>query len=401
MSDRVPDIAALLTHARAVPSEERELFAERAAALADDPRAIVLRTCHRIEVYVAADAVDPSELPELPARGARLDGQAAARHLFRVAAGLDSIVIGEDQILHQLRGCLSERHMLAECPIRPDDALEAAAPPSLHPVLERLFQLALHVGRQARAWREGPPRSLSDVALDRIGSAAGPLAGMSLLVVGAGRMGRLAALGASRRGARVHVANRTADRARALAFDADGVAVPYGAEAPLPDVRGIVLALSGPWDVGAEATRTLVAGDAVVVDLSSPSALEPAVRAALAGRYVSVDDLAQGPQAEVRARFRRRVEGLIEETDTEFAHWVAARSSITAIQALTERAESRRATEVDRLLRRMPTLEDHERELVDQMSRRLVAALLHAPLATLREDETGDRERAARELFAL
>jgi glutamyl-tRNA reductase len=401
MSDRVPAIASLLTHARAVPSEERERFAELAASLADDPRAIVLRTCHRVEIYVASDAIAEVELPPLPPGGVRLDGHAAARHLFSVAAGFDSIVVGEDQILHQLRGCLSERHMLAECPIRPEDALRDAAPASLHPVLERLFQLALRVGRRTRAWREGPPRSLSDVALDRIEAAIGELAGSPILIVGAGRMGRLAALGAARRGARVLVSNRTEDRARALAFDADGLVAAYGSEAPLPDVRGVVLALSGRWDLGREAARSLVAGRPAVVDLSSPPALDADVRAGLAGRYVSVDDLAHGPQDDVRDRFRRRVERLIEEADTEFAHWVAVRTSVPAIQALTERAESRRATEMERLLRRMPTLEDHERELVDQMSRRLVAALLHAPLATLREDETGDRERAARELFAL
>lgn len=402
MMDQGPAIAALLTHARHVPSEAREAFAASVATLADDPHAIVLRTCHRVEAYVATDAIKESVLPSLPPGGDRLDGHAAARHLFTVAAGLDSIVIGEDQILHQLRGCLSERHLAgADLPGRPVDPIHEALTGSLHPVIERLFQIALHVGRQTRAWREGPPRSLSDVALDRIERAAGPLEGTPILIVGAGRMARLAALGAARRHAQVLVANRTSDRARALAYDAAGEAVAYGPDAPLPDVRGVVVALSGPWDLGSAAARALARAEATLVDLSSPPALAPWFRASLGGRYVSVDDLARGPQDAVRARFRRRVERLVEEADAEFARWVAARASVPAIQALTQRAETRRATEVERLLRRMPLLEEHERELVDQMSRRLVAALLHAPLATLREDETGDRERAARELFAL
>jgi glutamyl-tRNA reductase len=402
MIDPGPGIAALLTHARTVPSEERERFAAAASALADDPRAMVLRTCHRVEVYVATDALDPLVLPELPPGGRRLDGHAAARHLFTVAAGLDSIVVGEDQVLHQLRGCLSERHEAGfDCPVRPEEALRDAAHATLHPVLERLFQIALHVGRQTRAWREGPPRSLSDVALDRIEAATGPLDGTRLLIVGAGRMGRLAALGAARRGARALVANRTFERAQALASDADGIAIGYGPAEPLPDVRGIVLAVAGRWDLGEPAARMLAAGDSTIVDLSSPPALETGLRGALGARYVSVDDLARGPQGDVRARFRRRVERLVDEADAELAHWVAARTAVPAIQALTERAETRRATEVERLLRRMPALEEHERELVDQMSRRLVAALLHAPLSTLRDDESGDRERAARELFAL
>ncbi|HYM82975.1 MAG TPA: hypothetical protein VEY67_02340 [Candidatus Dormibacteraeota bacterium] len=406
-----PRLVALVAHARRVPSEAREAFAGSCAALSDDPRAIVLRTCHRVEVYAALQAGaeiegdrrwEGLELPALPSGGRRLEGREAARHLFAVAAGLDSIVVGEDQILHQLRGCLSERHLAGfEAPMPSEGNGHADPPSGLDPLIERLFQLGLHVGRQARAWREGPPRSLSDVALDRIEASAGPLRGMPLLVVGAGRMGRLAALGAARRHARVLVANRTPDRAAALAFDADGRAVPYGPDAPLPDARAAIVAVSGRWDLGAAATAALLESDTVIVDLSSPPALEPAVRAAVGARHISIDDLASGPQDDVRARFRRRVERLVDESDAELGRWLAARSAVPAIQALTEHAETRRVTEVERLLRRLPSLDERDRELVDQMSRRLVASLLHEPLATLRDDETGDHERAARELFGL
>jgi len=140
---------------------------------------------------------------------------------------------------------------------------------------------------------------------------------------------------------------------------------------------------------------------APVIDLSSPPAVEPDLRGRLGGRFVSVDDLARGSEAHVNDRSRRRIERLIDDTDGEFARWMGARRSVSAIQALTERAETRRAAEVDRLLRRLSHLEDHDRELVEQMSHRLVAGLLHAPLAMLRDDQTGDRERAARELFSL
>src|SRR5512135_207630 len=97
-------VLALLAHARGVPSEARERFARDAARLADDPRVIVLRTCHRVELYVAVPD-DPDEraslvLPELPEGGRRVAGHEALRHLLSVAAGLDSIVVGEDQILH-------------------------------------------------------------------------------------------------------------------------------------------------------------------------------------------------------------------------------------------------------------------------------------------------------------
>jgi glutamyl-tRNA reductase len=406
-------VVALVTHARTVPSEARERFAEATASLADDPRVMILRTCHRAELYAVVDDPDACPrslvLPELPAGGRRLTDHEAIRHLFTVAAGLDSVVVGEDQILHQLRDCLIQRRLAASGTSDASDPdgslLEVAsgigvASGDLQPALERLFQLALHVGRQSRAWREGPPRSLADVALDRIEAEIGSLAGRALLVVGAGSMGRLAALAAGRRRARVVVSNRSADRAATLASDVDGASIPFGAVGPL-DLAGAIVAVSGPWELDEEATRSLADRRPPVVDLSSPPALAPELRELLGSRFVSVDDLAQGPEDRVRDRVRRRVERLLDEADAEFTNWVGARRSVPAIQALTERAETRRAAEVDRLLRRMPHLEAHERELVEQMSHRLVAGLLHAPLATLREDQGGERERAARELFSL
>jgi glutamyl-tRNA reductase len=88
------------------------------------------------------------------------------------------------------------------------------------------------------------------------------------------------------------------------------------------------------------------------------------------------------------------------EAEAAFANWVRARTSVPAIRALSALAEERRAEELDRLFRRVD-LEEHDRELVEQMSHRLVAGLLHAPLATLREDANGDADRAARVLFSL
>ena len=148
-----PGLVALVAHARSVHSEEREAFGAAAAAVAGDPRAILLRTCHRVELYVATHPGEGEHgvpLPALPEGGRRLEGLAAARHLFTVAAGLDSVVVGEDQILHQLRECLSDRHVpgAALCPV--DVGSHQAGATGLDPVLERLFQVALHLGRETR-----------------------------------------------------------------------------------------------------------------------------------------------------------------------------------------------------------------------------------------------------------
>jgi glutamyl-tRNA reductase len=403
VTDPRPDIGlvALVAHARTTPSETREAFGDAAAVVANDPRAILLRTCHRVELFIAVDrGCPPLPLPGLPDGGSRLEGLPAARHMFTVAAGLDSAVVGEDQILHQLRECISDRHVPAAsaCPVEIGSHDPAAM--GLHPLLERLFQVSLHLGRETRSWREGPPRSLGDAALDRVVPITGPLHGRRVLVVGAGRMARLCALAAARQGARVLVANRSADRAAALAYDASGEPVPFGPDAPLPAADAILVAISGRWPLSPEARADLVAGTAPVVDLSSPPALDTTTRKILGDRYTSVDDLARTPQTELRARLRARFERLLAEAEQDLLSWVRARESLPAIQALSDQAEARRQEELERLFRRLD-LADHERELVVQMSHRLVAGLIHAPLVTLRDDPTGDLERAARALFSL
>ena len=403
MIDQRPDLdlVALVAHARNVPSEEREAFGDAAAVVGRDPRAILLGTCHRVELYVAQSPGEPRMvLPELPEGAIRLDGLAAARHVFSVAAGLDSVVVGEDQILHQLRECLADRRVpgAAACPVVIGSHNPEAM--GLHPLLERLFQLALHLGRETRSWREGPPRSLADVALDRILPVTGPLIGRRLLVVGAGRMARLCALAASRQGARVLVANRSSDRAAALAYDANGEPAAFGAEVPLPQADAFMLAIGARWPLSAEARAELLAGSQPVVDLSSPPALDAATREALGDRYTSVDDLARNPASEVRKRIRVRFERILDEAEQNLLGWARTRGAVPAIQALSEQAETRRSEELERLFRRVD-LEEHERELIVQMSHRLVAGLLHEPLVTLREDPSGDLERAARALFSL
>lgn len=397
------ELNALIVHARAVESDAREAFGQAALRIAHDPRAILLRTCHRVELYyVDTPSPDLEALtpPVLPAGGVRLEGFDAARHLLTVAAGLDSVVVGEDQILHQLRECLADRKVPGAdgCPVEvgthAPDALE------LDPIIERLFQAALHLGRETRAWREGPPRSLGDIAAERVMDVTGPLIGRRVLVVGAGRMARLAALSAARQGAVVLVANRSAERAAALAWEVGGEPVAYGLDAPLPDVDAVIPAITGRWVLSPEASAALLGGTMPVVDLSSPPAFEPEFRAALGDRFTSVDDIARSPQDQIRTRLRNRLERAIEASEAQFASWVQTRASVPAIQALSERAETRRAEELERLFRRLD-LEDHERELVEQMSHRLVAGLLHAPLASLREDASGDLDRAARALFSL
>ena len=102
-------VVALIAHARGVPSAEREAFGAQCAALAADEAVILVHTCHRVELYVAMGTFGDRELPQLPVQGLRLEDAAAARHLISVACGLQSAVLGEDQVLHQVRETYASR----------------------------------------------------------------------------------------------------------------------------------------------------------------------------------------------------------------------------------------------------------------------------------------------------
>jgi glutamyl-tRNA reductase len=378
-------LLALIAHARGVPSAAREAFAAECEALAAHDATILVHTCHRVELYVAVGAFGDGDLPQLPPGALRLEAAAAAGHLINVACGLQSAVLGEDQILHQVRETYALRH--------------AARP--LDPVLDRLFQVALNAGRRAHGWFAGSPRSLGDVALDEIERLAGSLLDQPILIVGAGSMSRLTAQAAARRGARVTITNRTAARALSLAANIGAGAVEGASDGTLGPFVGAVVAVSGTWAAHPQDAARLVDCGATVVDLSSPPAVSGTLQAQLGGRFVSIDDLAWGPQVELAGGLRDRLQKLVAESGREYCRWLRARDFLPAIQAMTEAAETRRLDELAWLARRLPSLSEQDRAVIDQMTHRLVGGILHAPKSALRLDESGELGRAAWELFGL
>jgi glutamyl-tRNA reductase len=387
LADEAPPatVVALIAHARGVPSAAREAFAIQCEALAAHDAIIVVHTCHRVELYVALGAFGAGMLPQLPPGGLRLEDADAARHLISVTCGLQSAVLGEDQILHQVRETYALRH--------------GARP--LDPLLDRLFQVALNAGRRAHGWFAGSRRSLGDVALDEIELTVGSLVDQPILIVGAGSMSRLTAQAAVRRGARVIITNRTAERAVTLARNVGGRAVARASDGTLGPVVGAVVALSGSWAVHpCDAARLVVSGT-TVVDLSSPAAIPATLQTQLGERFISIDDLAWGPQVQLPGGLRGRLERLVSESGGEYCRWLRSRDSLPAIQAMTQAAEARRLSELAWLARRLPSLSEQDQALVAQMSHRLVAGILHAPKSALRLDESGNLSRAASELFGL
>lgn len=381
-------VVALVAHARQVPIVERERFATR---LRNDTAgaALLLETCHRVEAYLVSpddtDRIDATRA--LPPGGEALIGEQAVRHAITVAVGRDSVVVGEDQVLHQLREAVDR----------------ARANETLEPALERLFALALQAGRRARSWRQGPQLSLADVAVASIERQAGSLRGRDILVVGAGKMGRLAVRAAASAGANVAVANRSAEGAASLATASGARTEEFDPGRRSGTYAGVIVALGGPWPIGGETIRALAASEAVVIDLSVPPAVPEVAAGVLGPRFVSADALAlvevgPGPRPDGS---QSRVETLIDRTTVEFLAWLARREGRATADALVRLADREREAELAVLWRRLPDLEPEVRLAIEAMTKHLATRLLREPLERLGRDTEGRDERAVRDLFAL
>ncbi|HET7026564.1 MAG TPA: hypothetical protein VFI28_02610 [Candidatus Limnocylindrales bacterium] len=375
-------MAALVAHARLVPSGERTRIAARLRS-APLPGGVIVETCHRIELVGSAalvsDVVRQRSIDLVP-----LDDDATVRHVVRLAVGLDSAVVGEDQVLHQLRSAV--RTARAEGP--------------LDPSLDHLLDLALRAGRRARTWLPARRPNLADAALDALGPASVGT-GRAILVVGGGPIGRLAVGAAQVRGTTVAIASRTTATAERIATGTGATAVAFdpGSEL-LARVSAVVVALAGPWQLTSESVAALIRSGAPVVDLSSPAAIVPSLATRLGSRLTSIDDLARDT-ATLPDGLAARLEELVERTVAEFVAWRSAATERSLARALADRADTARSLELAELWRRMPGLDADARAEIERMAAGLANRLLRDPLERLGEDADGQHRRAARELFRL
>lgn len=383
--DAAVPIVALVTHARQVPAIDRERFAAAVHGVSAG-HLLTLETCHRVEAYAPSMDEADEVARALPAGGRTLTGDSAVRHAMTVAVGRDSVVIGEDQILHQVR--------------RSVDAGRAAG--TLDPLLERLFAVALQAGRQARSWRQGPARSLADAALDSIEGQIGGIRGRHVLVVGAGRMGRLAAMAARTAGASVAVANRSTDRGLELAASVGARTERLDPGTQIGTFAGVIVALAGPWPIARRTIDSLRRSSTVVVDLSVPAAVPAGLPRILGTRLTTVDDLALTDRGSVaRDGPTARVDALIDRSTAEYVGWLRGRDGRAVAAALVQRVDREREAELAALWRRLPDLEPEERHAVEGMARHLTDRLLREPLKRLGRDTDGRDEMAVRDLFSL
>ncbi len=386
-----------------VPLDEAGRLARE---LADSGEAVCLSTCNRTELYlVGSDAearglaalAELSELPEDDLRGVvyRLHDEAAALHLFRVAAGLDSLVPGEGEILGQVR-----------------DAYEAGAP---GPILDRLFRDALHTGKKVRAETAigENPASVSSAAAALAQQVFGELDGCRVLLAGAGHVAELAARSLSARGATIaYVANRSGERARELAARLRAQAIPLDAIVDrLADSDVLVAATGAPDRMLAReqvesALRARKARPLFLIDLAVPRNLDPAIHELDGCFLYDIDDLESVVAAGLAGRRREaaRAEAIVAAEAERFREWHASREVVPEIASLRAWAEEVRAGELERARTRLG-LSDDQHAAVESVTAQIVNKLLHLPTVRLKEAAAGANggsyAEALRHLFGL
>lgn len=373
---------------------------------------VVLSTCNRTEIYAVAEKfhgayadirdflcdlgnISPDDLhPHLYSE----HDDAAVRHLFEVAAGLDSAVVGETEILGQLRQAweIAQREGGART------------------TLNLLFRHAIGVGKRART-ETGIARgttSVSHAAVEMAVDHHGSIEGRRVTVVGAGAMGEGIAVALHGAGVGdVRVVNRTPERGRSLAERINGVALGIDGLIEAIDASDVVLTSTGSGTpiVTPELMRQIPrrGRPLLFVDIAVPRDIAQGVAELADVTVLDLEDLSAWAD---RGRAQRlgevdQVLQIVGEEVERFAVESAALQAAPLVAALRQRAETHRAAELDRYAKRLAHLDDTQRELIESITRGIVAKLLHEPSVRLRNQAgtpQGERNAAAvADLFDL
>ncbi len=398
---------ALAMDGPAVQAALREISADAAVT-----EAAILATCNRTELYVCTtdpaaggDAMRGLFRRQAGDRAGLVDqhaylraGEDACRHLLGVAAGLDSMILGEHQILGQVRDAHSR-------------AREAE---TLGPMMHRLWSAALHAGKRSRAETDigMGAVSIASAAVSLAEHALGELRGRVVLLVGAGDTCRLAARHfADRRPSRLLVANRSLARATVVAEAFGGEALSLDAlPTALADADVVVSATRAPgFIVTQDMVRAAIARrpdrPLVMVDIAVPRDIEPAAAAVEHVSVYPIDAVRTLVDRSLSHRLREvpRVEAIVDEECGKLMAWSRGLGASAVVRELSERFEQVRAEEVRRCLRHVrPEEEAH----IERMSRALISRLLRAPIVRLTSGDLSAPAESAqlelvRELFAL
>ncbi|HEX8822202.1 MAG TPA: glutamyl-tRNA reductase [Archangium sp.] len=396
---------------RLVMSEEQRMELLRGLGEAAT-EAVLLSTCNRVELYLAApdgaqarqrvrEALGRLGGPEVLDHLYEHQGEAAVTHLFRVASSLDSMVLGEAQVLGQVKEAL-ERSLGAG---------------TVRGELSRMFAAAFRCAKRVRTETAigMAVTSMASAAVSLAGTGHCGMAGRTVLLVGAGEMAELAARHlVQTRAGRILVVNRTLSRAEALAARVGGTARPFEELFSLIATADVVVsATSSPVPLftrenmaavlEARANRPLV-----MVDLAVPHDIAPEVGELVGVRVHDVDDIQRfvDGNAAARAEEARKADVLVDEEVARFVRDRSVREGVPVLARLRQRADAIARAEAERTLATLGEgLSDKQRKSVEAMGRAIINKLLHEPTARLRavgsEHEDAQLARTAAVLFGL
>ena len=399
-----------------VAVRERLAFAESALPEALDrlrtkvQEGFLLSTCNRTEVYAFAGHAESGAqhlsrflakagglaIAELETFSYTHAHDAAVRHLFRVAAGLDSMVLGDDQIVAQLKGALDAARRVD----------------SLGPVLGRLGDAALATAKRVRSTTAigRTPVSVVSIAVQAAESRLGGLRGVRVAVVGAGRIAATTVQHLEGSGAAVTIIGRDPGRTELVAATCRVTAAPWSALAQtLGDADVVVSCTSAPDVVIDRAMLESVCRDRpsrplFCLDLAVPRDIDPSAASLPGVTVLDMDalSLVAAANRSHRALELGDAELIVAERTERFMDWWRGREVVPAITQLRERAEAIRDAELERALARLPELSEHDQLVVRSLAARLVNKLLHHPITTLKDDPEGaNMARIVQHLFGL
>jgi glutamyl-tRNA reductase len=378
----------------AVPEKDLPRALDALGEVSELAERMLVTTCNRAEVYgVAEESLEESvaAVTGCLARYHRLEpadfahalytyrSAGAARHVFRVACSLDSMVIGEPQILGQVKAAYSV----------------ARAQEATGIVLTNLLEQAFHVAKRVRTETgiAAAPVSISSVAVDLARKIFGDLAGRSVLILGAGEMAELALRHLVEDGVRsILVANRSYDRAVALAKQFQGRAVTYDDfRREIVEADIVISSTSAPHVILKREDMQVIIQERrhrpiFLIDIANPRDIDAGCNEVDNVYLYNIDDLQSVVAANLKERQREaeRAETIIEREVGVFQSWLRGLDVVPTIVSLRTRVEEIRAAELDRTLARLPELSPEQREAITSMTAAMVNKILHQPMTELR-----------------
>lgn len=378
--------------------------------------ALLISTCNRVEVYgvakPGADATTELRTWIAKRRNVRLAdvgealyerrGPAAIRHVFSVASSLDSLVVGEAQILGQLK----DAYAFA--------GTAGTSGPVLSRAVERAFGVAKRVRTETTIARGAA--NVSSVAVELAGRVFGNLAGKNVLVIGAGKMSSLAAKHLYSNGAqKIVVTNRSPEKAEALADEIEATSRPWAELEQLLVEADVVISSTGSSEpvltkpMFKKIAKARRYRPMMVIDIAVPRDAEPAI-ADVDGVYLfDIDDLDKVVSANLaeRQKAAEHAGKIVEHEAGQFEHWLRSQGVVPTIRALREKFAQVADAEVQKALEQLARKDmtrDQQREMLQRVVQLVINKLLHQPMAVLRGSSPEDAELRAgviAELFAL